>query len=54
MKLWTLKGIDILVVDDFPSMRSMMISMLKAYGADIIRQASNGKEAIQRIEERTP
>ena len=54
MKLWSLKGIEILVIDDFASMRSMMASMLKDYGADTIRQARNGKEAIQMIEERVP
>ena len=48
-KLWTLKGKKILTVDDFPGMRSMMRSMLTAYGADNITDASNGEEAIAHL-----
>lgn len=45
-KLWSLKGKKILTVDDFQGMRSMMRSMLTAYGADNITEACNGEEAV--------
>jgi CheY-like chemotaxis protein len=48
-KLWTLKGKKILTVDDFPGMRSMMRSMLSAYGADNITEATSGEEAIKHM-----
>jgi len=50
MALWTLKNNKILVVDDFAEMRSMLRSMLRAYGAEDILQASNGEDAIAKIE----
>ena len=50
MALWTLKNTKILVVDDFAEMRSMLRSMLRAYGAEDIKQASNGEDAIEKIE----
>lgn len=53
MKLWSLKGQKILIVDDFPSMRSMLRTMLKNYGADYIREARNGEEALEIIAEET-
>ncbi len=46
-KLWSLQGKAILVVDDFPGMRSMMRGMLSAYGADDITDTANGEEAIK-------
>jgi len=46
-KLWTLKGKKILIVDDFPAMRSMMRTMLSAYGADNIAEARTGEEALE-------
>ncbi|MCG6971139.1 MAG: response regulator [Gammaproteobacteria bacterium] len=49
MKLWSLKDIKILVVDDFPAMRSMMRSMLMAYGANNIKEARNGEEALKQL-----
>ncbi|RRQ21796.1 response regulator [Thiohalobacter thiocyanaticus] len=52
MALWNLKGRTILVVDDFPEMRSMLRSMLAMYGADTIEQARNGEEAIERMQAR--
>lgn len=52
MALWNLKGRTILVVDDFPEMRSMLRSMLAMYGADTIEQARNGEEAIGRMQAR--
>ena len=50
MALWSLKGTTVLVVDDFPEMRSMLRSMLAMYGADVIEQARNGEEAIERMQ----
>ncbi len=49
MALWTLKNTKILVVDDFAEMRSMLRSMLCAYGAEDIKQAANGDDAIELI-----
>jgi len=49
MGLWTLKNKKILVVDDFAEMRSMLRSMLRAYGAEEIKQASNGEDAVEAI-----
>ncbi|HSH28289.1 MAG TPA: response regulator [Thiohalobacter sp.] len=50
MALWSLKGRTILVVDDFPEMRSMLRSMLAMYGGDAIQQARHGEEAIERMQ----
>lgn len=49
MGLWTLKSKKILIIDDFSEMRSMLRSMLRAYGAEDIKQASNGDDAIELI-----
>lgn len=49
-KLWTLKGFKILVVDDFPGMRSMLRSMLTGFGADEISEAKNGDEAVRLLQ----
>lgn len=53
MKLWSLKNNRILIVDDFPAMRSMMRHMLASYGADNIKEARNGEEALVHLEEET-
>jgi len=47
MPLWTLKNTKILVVDDYAEMRSMLRGMLMAYGAEDIKQAANGEDAIE-------
>ena len=52
-KLWTLQGKAILVVDDFPGMRSMLRGMLSAYGADDISDATNGEQAVKRMLDQT-
>ncbi len=52
-KLWSLQGKAILVVDDFPGMRSMMRGMLSAYGADDITDTANGEEAIKRMRDKS-
>lgn len=49
MTLWNLKGKQILVVDDFPEMRSMMRSMVAAYGADQVSQARDGEDALEKM-----
>jgi len=49
MALWTLKGTKILVIDDYAEMRSMLRGMLIAYGAEDIKQAANGEDAIEQI-----
>jgi len=49
MPLWTLKNSKILVVDDYAEMRSMLRSMLIAYGAEDIKQAASGEDAIEKI-----
>jgi len=51
MKLWSLKGKNILVVDDFPGMRSMLRSILSSYNPEFIAEATNGEEAIQQLED---
>lgn len=51
MALWNLKGKQILVIDDFAEMRSMMRSMVAAYGADLVSQARNGEEALEKMAE---
>jgi len=51
MKLWSLKDVKILVVDDFPAMRSMMRSMLAGFGANNIKEARNGEEALKILAE---
>jgi len=47
MKIWSLTNVDILVVYDFPAMRSMVRSMLAAYGANKITLANNGEQAME-------
>ena len=53
MKLWSLKDTRILVVDDFPAMRSMMRAMLMAFGANNIKEARTGEEALDFLAEET-
>lgn len=47
MKLWSLKGKHILIIDDFPGMRSMLRNMLSSYNAEVITDAANGEDAIK-------
>jgi len=47
MALWNLAKKKILIVDDFPEMRSLLRSMVTAYGATDIEQAVNGEEAVR-------
>lgn len=50
-KLWSLKDVKILIVDDFPAMRSMLRSMLAAYAANDIKEARNGEEALKHLQD---
>lgn len=49
MALWSLKGQKILIIDDFPEMRSVLRSLLLPLGADSIATADNGEDAIEAI-----
>lgn len=49
MALWNLKDKKILIIDDFAEMRSMMRTMVVAYGAEKIVQAKDGDEAIEAL-----
>jgi CheY-like chemotaxis protein len=51
MKLWSLKKKHILIVDDFPGMRSMLRNMLSGYRPESITDASNGEQAFELISE---
>ena len=46
MELWSLKNQNILIIDDFSEMRSMMRQMVTSLGAINISTARNGEEAI--------
>lgn len=50
MALWNLSGKRILVVDDFPDMRSLLRGMVTAFGTQQVEQARNGEEAIELLE----
>lgn len=49
MALWNLTDKKILIIDDFPEMRSLMRSMVTAYGAQHIELARNGEEAVEAL-----
>lgn len=51
MKLWSLKDKHVLIIDDFPAMRSMLYRMVVPYNPDTITEADNGEEAIKLISE---
>jgi len=53
MALWTLKDLNILIVDDFPEMRSMMRSMLLPFGANKLTEVRNGDEAVDAMSKQT-
>ena len=53
MALWSLKDLNILVVDDFPEMRSMMRSMLLPFGANKLTEVRNGDEAVDAMAKQT-
>ncbi len=49
MGLWSLSNKSILIVDDFAQMRTMLASMLKNYRPELVLQAANGIEALEKI-----
>jgi len=51
MKLWSLKHRTILIVDDFPEMRSALRSMLLPWQPDRIETARNGDDAIEKLQQ---
>jgi CheY-like chemotaxis protein len=53
MSTWSLKGKSILVIDDFAGMRSMLRTMLSAYQADDITEATNGVDAVEKMSNKT-
>jgi len=52
MSFWNLKNKTVLIIDDFPEMRSMLFSMLKNYEPKEVVQAGNGEDAIELIARR--
>jgi len=50
-KLWSLKDKNILIVDDFPTMRSMLRTILLNFGANNIMEARNGEDAIDKMQD---
>ena len=52
MGIWSLKRRTILIVDDFPEMRSTLRSMLIPWQPECIDTARNGDEAIERLQQR--
>ncbi len=52
--LWTLKGLHVLIVDDYAQMRTMLREMLVACGADQIESVKNGEEAIEAMARQKP
>lgn len=53
MGMWSLKNKSVLVVDDFAGMRSMLRSMLSAYNAEDITEATNGIDAVEKLSSKT-
>ena len=53
-KLWSLKGLHILIVDDYPQVRAMLREMLIASGADDIVSVKSGEDALRAMAEQTP
>lgn len=49
MALWNLKNKSILIIDDFPEMRSLMRSMVMSFSAEHVEQARNGEEAVEAL-----
>ena len=50
MKIWSLKGKKVLIVDDFHEMRSLSRSMLTPFSPNVIKVAKDGAEAISLLE----
>lgn len=52
MGMWSLKHKTILVVDDFPEMRSTLRSMLLPWQPDYIESARSGDDALEKLQQR--
>jgi len=52
MPLWNLADKSILIIDDFPEMRSLMRSTVTSFGAGHTEMASNGEDAIELLASR--
>ena len=50
-KLWSLKGKNVLIVDDFHEMRSLTKSMLTPFSPELVKVAKDGPQAISLLEE---
>jgi two-component system chemotaxis response regulator CheY len=49
---WEFAGLNVLVVDDVPAIRRMLVLMLRHLGVKgLIREAGDGREALERLEE---
>jgi YesN/AraC family two-component response regulator len=51
MALWSLKHRTILIIDDFPEMRSTLRSMLIPWQPERIETARNGDDAIEKLQQ---
>jgi len=51
MRLWSLKHRTILIVDDFPEMRSTLRSMLLPWQPERVETARNGDDAIEKLQQ---
>jgi len=49
MGFWNLKTKSVLIIDDFPQMRAMLLSMIKNYEPKEVHQAGNGKDALEKM-----
>ena len=49
MSFWNLKTKSVLIIDDFPQMRAMLLSMIKNYEPKEVHQAGNGEEALEKM-----
>lgn len=46
MEIWSLRGKRILIVDDLPDMRTMLRTLVESFGAEDIRTAKDGEQAM--------
>jgi tetratricopeptide (TPR) repeat protein len=51
MAIWSLKGKNVLIIDDFQEMRSLLRSMIEPLAPNMVKLAQNGVEAIEHLEE---
>lgn len=51
---YDLSGVSVLIVDDYPPMRSILKEVLRALGIRAIREANDGEQAIAKLQEEEP